>query len=65
MINFNAISKFNFTYAMTGGAWLEDSTGNRNWFSIETITEKLGEGWFLKQIRKQGFFTGCWITVEG
>jgi hypothetical protein len=48
-MNWQAIKRFNFTYAITGGAWLEDADGHR--------------GWAEWMIRRQGTFTGCWIDI--
>lgn len=64
MINFNNIKRFNFTYAITGGAWLEDSSGQREWICFQIIIQKMGEIWLNKMLRKQGWMTGCWVNVE-
>ncbi len=63
-MNWNKITRFCFTWAMPGGAWLEDADGHRNWFSSAEIFRKLGELWWDRQIRKTGWMTGCWIDVE-
>ena len=63
-MNWNAIRKFNFTWALTGGAWLEDDKGYVNWESFTTIEKYLGRLWIDRQIKKQGWMTGCWIDVE-
>ena len=63
-MDWSNIVRFCFTYAMMGGAWLEDSAGRQNWFSYETIVDRLGAGWFERQRRATGDFTGCWINVR-
>jgi hypothetical protein len=57
------IKRFNFTWAITNGAWLEDANGCRSWESFTTIAKYKDDAWIERQIRKQGQFTGCWITV--
>jgi len=64
--------RFNFTYALPGGAWLEGpqyrtSEGmkaDRNWYSFDFIAEQLGQEWIDRQMRKQGWMTGCWIDCD-
>ena len=63
-MNWNAIKRFNFTYAIMGGAWLEDVTGYRNWESFTTIEKHLGRLWVDRQLKKQGWMTGCWVDVD-
>ena len=63
-MNWNAVKRFNFTYAITGGAWLEDSSGYVNWESFTTIAKHLGNEWIDRQLKKQGWMTGCWIEVQ-
>lgn len=64
-MNWSAIKRFNFTYAISGGAWLEDSAGERAWVSFREIVKHLGQEWLDRQLRKQGMWTGMWIeTVE-
>jgi len=63
-MKWNEIKRFCFTWAINGGAWLEDSTGYRNWESYSTIQKHLGSLWWDKQIKKTGWMTGCWIDVE-
>ncbi len=60
-MNWNDIKRFNFTWAILGGAWLEDGSGNRNWCSFTQIAKYLGEIWL--QMKAQGWMTGCWINV--
>jgi hypothetical protein len=62
-MNWQAITKFNFTHALPGGAWLEDSSGNREWNSFSTIQKHVGDIWIDAQIKAQGWITGCWIDV--
>jgi hypothetical protein len=62
-MNWAQIKRFCFTYAIMGGAWLEDSTGYKSWESESTIARHLGGEWYRAMIRKQGMFTGCWIDV--
>jgi hypothetical protein len=60
-MDWTQIKRFNFTYALTGGAWIEDANGERSWESFETIARHMGNGWAERQLAKQGMFTGCWI----
>ena len=62
-MDWNKIKKFNFTWGIPDGAWLEDSKGNRSWESFKIIIQKLGELWLQRQIARQGWMTGCWIEV--
>jgi hypothetical protein len=62
-MNWNEITRFNFTYAISGGAWLEDASGERAWVSFSEITAHMGAEWLQRQHAKQGTFTGCWIDV--
>lgn len=62
-MDWNKISRFCFTYAIPGGAWLEDSAGRRDWYSFATIKVQLGQQWIDRQMRKTGWMTGCWIEV--
>ena len=62
-IDWASVSKFNFTYAMDGGAWLEDSSGYRQWESFTTIRRDLGQLWIDRQRQRQGWMTGCWVDV--
>lgn len=62
-IKWENITRFNFSWATAGGAWLEDATGYRNWFPTATIERHLGCEWFQKMLRKQGWMTGCWIST--
>ncbi len=63
------IKRFNFTWALPGGAWLEtgkyqSSEGLKteiNWFSFSTIQHHLGQEWIDAQLSAQGWMTGCWI----
>jgi hypothetical protein len=62
-MNWQTIKKFCFTYAIPGGAWLEDASGYRNWESETTIVKHLGAAWYRQQIARHGMFTGCWIDI--
>lgn len=54
-------TRFNFTYALTGGAWLEFSDGSRNWYSFVILIENFGKKWVEAQLARQGWMTGCWV----
>lgn len=62
-MNWKAIKRFCFTWAIPGGAWIEDDKGYVNWESYTTIEKHLGKLWWDKQISKTGWMTGCWIDV--
>lgn len=62
-MNWQAITEFNFTYAIPGGAWLKDASGNCDWCSFTLIDRQMGVYWRLRQQEKQGWMTGCWIQV--
>jgi hypothetical protein len=62
-MNWAQIKRFCFTYALVGGAWLEDASGYRSWETYSTIKKHLGADWWRAQINKQGTFTGQWIDV--
>ncbi len=63
-------TKFNFTFAMQGGAWLEfgdveigqSGVPYRNWYSADVIDDLYGKGFFQRNVSKQGWMTGCWVT---
>lgn len=65
------VARFNFTYAMPDGAWLETpatrtSDGmktHREWVSFIHIRHSLGQQWLDRQLQRQGWMTGCWIDV--
>lgn len=71
-LDWSKVSKFNFTWAIPGGAWLEwlpvqSSAGLRayqNWFSFSEIQKHLGQVWIDRQLQRQGWMTGCWIDVS-
>lgn len=63
-MNWKSITRFCFTWAIPDGAWLEDSSGYRNWYSFVSIQGKLGQLWIDRQMQKTGWATGCWIDVE-
>lgn len=63
-MNIKDTVKFCFTWALPGGAWLEDSKGERNWFSARLIDKELGQGFFEHNVKRQGWMTGCWIDTE-
>lgn len=62
-MDWTSIKNFCFTYAIPGGAWLEDLKGNRNWFPFSEIEKQLGRIWLDRQLQRQGWMTGCWIAV--
>lgn len=62
-MNWNNVTRFNFTYALPGGAWLEDGSSNRQWFPFSIIETKLGQLWIDRLLRKQGWNTGSWVDV--
>ena len=51
--------RFNYTYALPEGAWIEYDNGSRYWEPIAIIIAAYGFAWF--QRHAQGQFTGCWI----
>ncbi len=65
------VKRFNFTYAIPGGAWLETgsyqtSDGSKTqieWYAFAEIEKRLGSEWLLAQLKAQGWMTGCWIDV--
>lgn len=62
-MKWNQIKRFCFTWAIPGGAWLEDTSGYVNWCPYAEIERNLGRLWWDAQIRKTGWMTGCWIDV--
>lgn len=58
------ITRFNFTYAMDGGAWIERENGSREWVSFSILRNEVGQLWIDAQLRKQGRMTGCWVECE-
>ena len=58
------ITKFNFTYAMDGGAWIERANGQRDWMSFAMLAKEKGQAWIDAMLKKQGWMTGCWIDCE-
>jgi hypothetical protein len=54
--------RFNFTYAIDGGAWIEWANGDVRWEPRSVIEREMGKGWFERMFAKQGMFTGCWIN---
>lgn len=63
-MDWNNITRFNFTCAIPGGAWLEDVTGRRLWVSAGVIAERKGWEWYTRQVARQGMLTGCWVGVK-
>jgi hypothetical protein len=65
------VARFNFTYALDGGAWLETKAfltsdgykSDKEWFSAGMVEKILGEGEFARLRAKQGLWTGLWIKV--
>lgn len=63
------VKRFNFTYAMPDGAWIESgkyqtSDGMKScveWFTFSEITKHLGGLWLDAQLKAQGWMTGCTI----
>jgi hypothetical protein len=58
------VTRFQFTWAIPGGAWLEMGNGHRNWFGFAAIAQEKGQAWIDRQLKRQGWMTGCWIDVE-
>ena len=58
------ITKFNFTYAMEGGAWIERANGSRDWVSFSRLVLEKGQAWIEAMLKKQGWMTGCWIDCQ-
>lgn len=63
-LDWKNIKRLNFTYAMEGGAWIEDLSGYRDWVPFRRIILEKGEDWLSAARRKQGWMTGCWIDVD-
>lgn len=63
-MNWREIKRFNFTWAIPGGAWVEDASGYRNWYSFTMIEREKGKEWVEKALEKQGWMTGCWVELE-
>ena len=51
------VKRFNFTYAINDGAWLE--TGSYQ--TSDGPKTQLGRVWLDTQLKAQGWMTGCWI----
>ena len=70
-VDWSKVNRFNFTYAIPGGAWLEwgpfvTSEGPKlhvEWYSFKEIERHLGWEWIDRQLKKQGWMTGCWVNV--
>ena len=70
-MDWNKIKRFNFTWAIPGGAWVEFGpylTGEGNkyvkeWVSFKIMQAAMGQEWIDRQMRKQGWMTGCWVEV--
>lgn len=62
-MDYTAITGFCFTYAIPGGAWIEDAHGYRDWRSYSEIINQLGEVWWDARMRQTGWMTGCWVQV--
>ena len=58
------IARFNFTYAIPGGAWIERHDGSVNWYSFDYIGKHKSQAWIDRQLKKQGWMTGCWVDVD-
>ncbi len=71
-IDWAKVKRFNFTYAIPGGAWLEfgpfiTSDGMKpyiEWFSFTQIEKRKGNDWIQRHLKKQGWMTGCWVDCE-
>lgn len=63
-MNWKAIKRFNFTYAIPDGAWLEDDKGYVNWHAYKEIVTHLGSVWWERMRQKQGWMTGCWVSCD-
>ncbi len=57
------VKRFNFTWAIDGGAWIEWANGDVRWEPYTVIKLEMGSGWFEKMVARQGMFTGCWIDA--
>jgi hypothetical protein len=57
------IVAFNFTWAMTGGAWIRRANNDVEWLTFDRIIAEASRQWLDRAIAKQGQFTGCWVTV--
>lgn len=64
VFDWQQVKRFNFTWAIRDGAWLEDVNGNIDWFTFTKIGQQLGQLWIDRQLKRQGWMTGCWIEVE-
>lgn len=53
--------RFCFTYALPGGAWIEDERGERNWFSFDMLNSWYGESTVRAWVKRHGWMTGCWV----
>lgn len=62
--DWNAITRFNFTCAIPGGAWLDFGNGDVNWYSFDYIAKFKPEAWIQRHLKKQGWMTGCWVDVD-
>lgn len=54
---------FNFTHALDGGAWLRTDAGIHDWFSFSVLRDNYGQAWIERQLKAQGWMTGCEIKV--
>lgn len=58
------VIRFNFTYAIPGGAWLEFGDGHIEWHSFSTIGKHKPQAWIDRHLKKQGWMTGCWVDTD-
>jgi hypothetical protein len=57
------ITGFNFTFALTGGAWIRRENGDNTWESFAQIEKEMGHTFVDYMLNKQGSFTGCEVSV--
>jgi hypothetical protein len=59
------IVKVNFTFALTGGMWIERENGSKSWESSETLLQEVGQEELtrISNIAYNNGFCGVWKTV--
>ena len=60
----NKITEFNFTWALSDGAWVRYANGDCRWEHFLTLRKLKSEEWIRAMIKKQGWMTGCWIKCD-
>jgi len=60
------ITRVNFTYAITGGMWIEREDGSCNWESFESLNAEHGpeETGRLLAIASPNGMTGMWYNAD-